>query len=180
MANTVAPRLLYIREKLFSALGKLTISNSADQLEYECATSWNWIGEGWLLKRGSIDIASSQRKLRTLRPTWHVETPEGTLILRRKVLSLRRQVSVHGGPYDGAELTGSLFDQSFVLTYQGRVLARAAGKLFSVRDCHVIEVVEPAAELLAVILMANVMVARRPRTGAAADVPPGQNPGIGM
>ena len=180
MANAAAPKLLYIREKLFSALGKLTISDSAGQVAYVCASSWNWIGESWVLERGDMHIASSRRKLWHLRPTWQVETPDGSLILRRKVLSLRRRVSVQGGPYDGAELTGNFFDQSFVLTYHGQVLARAAGKILSLRDCHVIEVLDPDAELLVVILMANVMVARRTRTGAAADVPPGQNPGIGM
>lgn len=180
MANTVAPKRLYIREKLLSALGKLTVSDSAGQVEYVCASRWTWIGESWVLNRSDVRVASSERKLWTLRPTWQVDTPEGPLILRRKVLSLRRRVCVQGGSYDGAELTGTLFDLSFVLTYQGQVLARAAGKVFSMRDCHVIEVVDPAAELLVVILMANVMIDRRARSGAAADVPPGQRAGISM
>lgn len=109
-----------------------------------------------------------------------METIDGSLILRRRLLCLRRRVCVQGGAFDGAKPTGTLFDLSFVLTYQGQMLTIAAGKVFSLRDCHVIDVVDPAAELLVVILMANVMVARRPRTGSAVDVPLGQHPGIGM
>ena len=180
MGTVIAPKLLYIREKLFSAMGELTIMNSAGQVAYVCASSWAWIGESWILMQSNMRVASSRRKLLAPRPTWHVETPDGPLFLRRKVLSLRRHVSVQGGPYDGAELTGTLFDLSFVLTYQGQALARATGEFPSLRDSHVIEVFDPSAELLAVILMVNVMIARRNRMGAASDMTPGQNTGINI
>lgn len=75
-----------------------------------------------------------------LSPTAAVRNDPGTVQhdadavgLRGKVLSFRRRVRVHGGHYDSAELTGTLFDLSFVLSCQGQVLARAAGKVFSLR-----------------------------------------------
>ena len=174
MEDAVTPRRLHITEKLLSMLGKLVIADDSGQVLYECDSDWTWPGESWVLTRAAIPVASSRRKIFALRPTWHVATPDGPLVLRRHPWSWHRRVSVQGGPYDGAELTGNLLDLTFALTHHGRVLARARGKLLSLRDRHDIDVLDPGAELLTVILMANVMIARRVRQTGQTDALPGQ------
>ena len=171
MTDPVPPSTLHITEKLLSVLGKLRIADDSGKVLYECASQWAWIGQSWVLTRDQRQEAFCRRKLWALTPTWTVQAGDERFILRRHLWSLRRRVSVHGGRFDGAELTGNLFDLKFSLTWQGRTLARARGKLLSLRDRHDIDVLDPAAELLTVILMANLMIDRRTEQGHQAATP---------
>jgi uncharacterized protein YxjI len=93
-------------------------------------------------------------------PTWNVSTDAGRFTLRGKLWAWRRHITVHGGRFDGAVLTGALLDMNFELSRQGQVLAPAQAELLTLRTRHSIELLDdaPDTELLTAITMTNLMM----------------------
>jgi uncharacterized protein YxjI len=87
----------------------------------------------------------------------------GRFVVRRPRFAWRRRYRVDGGPFDGARLAGSAFDLTFALGDHRGALARARGRVLTLRDTHEIEILraEPAAERFVAIMLVIVQVARR-------------------
>lgn len=155
-----ASRTLHIARKLLSLWGKFHITDGAGTVLYECTSKWAWFNPPWTLTRDGKEVAVFKRKLWAFASTWNVETEDNSFTLRSKLWTFRRQISVQGGAFDGAVLTGNLFDMKFELTWHGQVLAKAHGKVLSFRARHDIVLLEsaPQVELFTAILMANLLV----------------------
>lgn len=163
MSDLATTRILSITEKLLSWPGRLIVADGKGEPLYECVSHWNFFLPSWTLRQNGQDLATCRSTFLSFGRTWTVHTPQERYQLRRPIWSWRRRIEVEGGPFDGAELNGNLWDRSFELTYQNRILARARGKILTLRDRHEIEVLDPSleAELLTVIMMAQVLIEKR-------------------
>jgi len=113
----------------------------------------------WTLTRDGTQVAEFRRAILSWAPTWKVTSVYGDYRLRQK-LSVLRRVIVQGGSFDGAELTGTLLNMDFNVTFREGKIARAQRRLFLDRARTFIDLVEetPEAEILTVVLMANHLV----------------------
>jgi len=105
-------------------------------------------------------VAIFRRKIFSFSPTWLVSVDGCDFRLRKKLFTFRRRLVVEDGPFDGAELTGGLFDMGFDLVHNDESLARAHAKVFTIRERLAIELVNdaPEVELLTALMMANLLV----------------------
>lgn len=157
------PVTLHIFRKLMSWRGRFHICDSDGMMLYECVGKWGWFNPPWVLTRDGLEVAVFKRKLWTWLSTWNVSMGEDSFQLRRKSWTLRRHILIEGGSFDGAVMTGSLFDRQFEVTWRGRVLARAQGKFLTLRERHDIEVLDhsPQAVLFIAVLMANLLMEKQ-------------------
>jgi uncharacterized protein YxjI len=168
MSNLAQQKILSITEKLLSWPGRLRVADDHGTILYECVSQWTLFRRRWTLQRGEQALATCERSWWPLAPSWTVQTATDRYRVRRAVWTLRRREWVEGGPFDGAELTGNLWDLSFTLSYQGRILARAQDRLLTLRDRQDVVLLDtsPEAELLTVILMANLKIDKRDERSA--------------
>lgn len=160
MTATAAPKTLHIARKLLSLLGKIEITDDAGTILYESRARWGWLSQPWSITQDGHEVATVTRKLWSFTPIWHVATPEEQFILRGKLWSWRRQITVVGGRFDGVVLRGSLLDMDFELArHDGQPIARAQAKMLTLRTRHSIELLDssPPAELLTAILMTHLV-----------------------
>lgn len=61
-------------------------------------------------------------------------------MIKRKRFAFTRQYYAIGGPADGATISGNLWDLKFHVARAGETLARARGRILSMRDRHDVEV----------------------------------------
>ncbi|WP_308923011.1 hypothetical protein [Janthinobacterium sp. J1-1] len=171
MTATAAPKTLHIARKLMSLLGKIQITDDAGNVLYESRARWGWLSQPWSITQDGREVAAVTRKLWSFTPIWNVSTNEENFILRGKLWSWRRQITVVGGRFDGAMLRGSLLDMDFELARHGQVIARAQAKVMTLRTRHSIDLLDttPQAELLTAILMTHLLAQKREdnRMGAA-------------
>lgn len=178
MTPATAPKTLHIARKLVSLLGNIQITDDADTVLYEAKGKWGWLRKPWRITQGEQEVAVLARKLWSFAPVWEVDGRNASYpsyLLRGKLWSWRRQVTVVGGPFDGAVLKGSLFDMHFELTFHGQVLAQAQSELLTIRTRHSIVLLDasPEVERLAAILMIHLLVEKgEERKLAAADPTP--------
>jgi uncharacterized protein YxjI len=154
-------RVLTVNRKLFSWWRQVhQVLDEHGTVLYAMTWRWGWPVRTWVVRRGGEPAATMRRKLLAFAPTWIVEAAGGRFLLRRRLLALRRRTQVLGGPFDGAELTGSLLGLSFRLEHGGRVVARARERLLTLRERHDVELLEdtPQAELLTALLMLNLLL----------------------
>lgn len=150
---------------------KFRISDADGTVLYECAAQWSWFNRIWVLTREGKEVAVLTRKLWTLVETWDVKTDDDRFRLRGKLWSLRRRINVQGGRFDGAALTGNFFDLKFELSFLGQILARASGKVLTIRSSHDIELFDdsPQVELLTAILMSTLLIEKRQERDSTAN-----------
>lgn len=150
---------------------KFRITDADGTVLYECAAQWSWFNRIWVLSRQGKEVAVLTRKLWALVQTWDVKTEDDHFRLRGKLWSLRRQINVQGGRFDGASLTGNFFDRKFELSLLGRVLARASGNVLTIRSSHDIELFDdsPQVELLTAILMSTLLIEKRQERDSSED-----------
>jgi uncharacterized protein YxjI len=154
-------RILTVDRKLFSWWRQVhRVLDERGQALYEMSWRWSWPARTWVVSRGGRPVAAMRRKLLAFAPTWIVEAAGARFLLRRKLLALRRRTQVIGGPFDGAELTGSLLGLSFRLERGGRLVARARERILTLRERHDVELLEdtPEAELLTALAMLNLLL----------------------
>lgn len=176
MTATAAPKTLHIARKLLSLLGKIEITDDAGNVLYESRARWGWLSQPWSIAQDGREVATVTRKLWSFTPIWNVSTNEENFILRGKLWSWRRQITVVGGRFDGALLRGSLLDMDFELSRHGQVIARAQAKMLTLRTRHSIDLLDttPQAELLTAILMTHLVAQKSEdnRMGAAEQHSP--------
>jgi hypothetical protein len=102
------------------------ITDTTGAVLYECIGKWGWFNPPWILLKEGREVAVFRRKAWSLAPTWDVRSDAGDFRLRSELFSFRQRVMVQGGPFDGAELAGSLSGMRFELTRAGDLLRRRA------------------------------------------------------
>lgn len=173
MTAATAPKTLHIARKLISLLGKIQITDDADTVLYEGKGRWGWLRKPWSIAQDGQQVAVLTRKLWSFAPVWQVDGIDTSYLLRGKLWSWRRQVTVVGGQFDGAVLKGNFLDMNFTLTHHGQVLARAQSELLTIRTRHSIVLLDasPEVERLTAILMIHLLVEKSEERKLAAAEP---------
>jgi uncharacterized protein YxjI len=83
-----------------------------------------------------------RRRIFAWQQSWEVDGDLGAFLIKKKLFSYSRKMYVEGGQYDGATISGDIFDLCFsVAKADGTVLGRAAGKKLAIRNRHNVELV---------------------------------------
>ena len=134
------PRQLILSNALFSLRGRVHISDGAQQPRYEARGELALFSPTWQLQQGDTVVASVRRRVLSLRPHWQVQMGAMRFAMVGRLLSWRRHYRVVGGRFDGATITGSLIDHSFVIQHNGVVLADAKVRWLSLVDAQQVRV----------------------------------------
>jgi uncharacterized protein YxjI len=158
------PKFLSVANKLLSLRGAIRITDENDSLAYEAKGEFALFAPTWTFFQGDFQVATVRRRIFAWRQSWEVNGVLGEFLIKRKILSFTRQMYVEGGPYEGATISGNIFDQRFsVAKADGTVLGKAAGKILTFRDRHNVELLSQAADdvTFTVIAMVVLQLARK-------------------
>lgn len=158
------PQVLSIANKLLSLRGAIRITDENDHLAYEAKGEFALFSPTWTIYRGDAVVATARRRIFALRHTWELDGQLGAFLIKKKILSITRKMYVEGGPYDGATILGNIFDLQFsVEKADGSVLAKAAGKILTLRDRHNVQLMDQdeSDNLFTVIGMVVLQLARK-------------------
>ena len=164
-------RILTVSNKLLSVRGEVRINDGEGAPVYTARGEFSFFPT-WRLYREGVEfeeVATLRRKVFAIRPTWLVRADGEQFRICRKLLSFRRSYFIVGSPYDGASLQGKLFDLSFGIEQDGRTLARARGRILTLRDVHSVEVTSPSDELFVVVVMLVLQLERRDEANRRRD-----------
>lgn len=155
-------RTLTLANKLLSLRGEISIGDAGGNPAYVAKGQFSFFPT-WRVYSGGSEVAWVRRKVLAIRPTWLVNIGGSDFQIRRKLLAFRRSYYAVGGAYDGATLTGNLFDLSFQVRAEDRTLARASGRILTLRDTHSVQVLSgaPEDELFVVAAMLVLQLERR-------------------
>lgn len=169
-ASLDAPRTLTVANKLLSLRGEIRVEDGSGDTAYVAKGQFAFFPT-WRVYRSGAEVATIRRKVLAIRPTWLVHPDAGDFQIRRKLLAFRRRYYAVGGAHDGATLTGNVFDLSFQVQLQGRSLARASGRILTLRDQHSVQILAASAEdeLLVVTAMVVLQLERRDEAGQHRD-----------
>jgi uncharacterized protein YxjI len=164
-------RTLTFARKLMSLKDRVTVADASGAQLYEASWSFGFPTRTWEISNGSGVIASFRRRLFALTPRWDVDAPAGAYVLRKPWFSFLRHMRVVGGPFDGVEMTGGLFQMNYKIEQGSRLLARADTKILTFRDQHDCVIMEdtPGIEELCVVLVLNLMVEEFARKAKSAQ-----------
>ncbi|WP_089724400.1 hypothetical protein [Candidatus Thiosymbion oneisti] len=156
-------KTLCITNKLLSLKGKMSITDESENLIYDTEGEFAFFNPTWRINKGQKEVAFIRRKVFSWTPTWIVSSFIGDFIIKRKIWSWVRRYTIIDGPFNGATANGNMWDLRFEITRQGRRIAHAKGKLLTLRDKHVIEVIEDdePSELITVIIMVTLHLDRK-------------------
>lgn len=163
------PRQLILSPALLSLRGRVAITDGAQQPRYEARGEFALLIPTWRLYRGQALVGTLQRQWLSLRPRWRLQLGNESFDLVGRLLSLRRHYTVHGGRFDGAQVSGSLLDHSFRIEHGGVVLADARVRWLSLVDAQQVQVHadDDASEQFVALALLVVHLAReRERSGA--------------
>lgn len=165
-----APRTLTVANKLLSLRGEIRIDDGSGDSAYVAKGQFAFFPT-WRVYRSGAEVAQIRRKVFAIRPTWLVHTDAGDFQIRRKLLAIRRRYYAVGGAHDGATLTGNIFDLSFQVQLGDGVLARANGRILTLRDTHSVQVLTASAddELFVVTAMLVLQLERRDEASQRRD-----------
>jgi uncharacterized protein YxjI len=145
-------RVLSIANKLLSIRGQMDITDEQGHQVYEAKGELALLSPTWRIRGGSTELARIRKKIFCLAPTWEVEGMAGDFHVKRKIFSWTRKYYVVGSDLHGAVIKGGLFDLSFEILKDQHTIARASGKILSLRDRHNVEILGKE-ELFVVIAM---------------------------
>lgn len=155
-------RILSVANKLLSLRGAVEITDAEGRLAYRAAGSFALLSPTWRIYRENVEVGSVRKRIFAFAPTWDFKGELGTFKVKRKVFSFVRRYYAVGGAAHGASVTGNLFDLRFNVSREGRTLAKATGRILTIRDRHQVEVLgEP--ELFVVFAMLVLQIDRRDR-----------------
>ncbi|UUI59057.1 hypothetical protein [Aeromonas salmonicida] len=156
-------KLLSINNKLRSLRGRLTITDESDEVAYDAQGEFSLFSLTWRLAKSGKEIATIRKKAFSWSPTWIINGELGAFIIRREIWSWVRCYRIIGGPFDGAEVAGNIWDMKFTISHHDQLIARAKGMILSLRDRHNIEVLQadPASESFTAIAMVTLQMDRR-------------------
>ncbi|GAB3294106.1 MULTISPECIES: LURP-one-related/scramblase family protein [Pseudidiomarina] len=149
-------KALTVSTRVISLFGRIDITDEQGQLCYYGKGEFSLLRRRWrIFDNNDNELAQIIHKRFAIRPTFLVSGQLGDMMLQRKFFSLKREYWVTGGPYDGATFKGNLLDLAFTIMHNGKLIAKAAEKLISIRDTHRVELTSSDAndELFTVIAM---------------------------
>jgi uncharacterized protein YxjI len=152
-------KVLSVERDLRPWKGVIRLSDAQGEELYTASSGGGFPKATWTLSRGREPLATLRCEALSFLPTCHVAMGEDKFVFRNRA-AMRRRIAVEGGPFDGAELSGTLLDGDFRLEHKGRLLAQADAMLFSMRDKHSVRLMaeEPAAEAFTALMMVNLMI----------------------
>jgi len=161
------PKFLNVANKLLSLRGAITLSDEHDQQVFEAKGEFAFLSPTWRLYKGSTQVASIRKRIWAWSRTWDVESALGNFVIRRKLWSWSPQFRVIGGSFDGAAISGSLFDLNAEIEVQGKLIAKVRGKILTLRDRHNVELLDQSDEgvLLTAIAMVVMQLDRKTSSG---------------
>ncbi|WP_175011331.1 hypothetical protein [Burkholderia lata] len=153
-------RVLSVANKLLSVRGAIDITDGEGRLAYRGKGQFAAFSPTWRVYRGDDQVGTIRRRLLSWAPTWDIKGELGTFQIKRKLLSFTRQYYAVGGPGGGSTVTGNLWDFKFHVSRRGATLAKARGRLITMRDRHDVEIVG-GPELFVVFAMLVLQMDRR-------------------
>jgi uncharacterized protein YxjI len=147
--------ILSIANKLLSIRGKIEVTDELGNNAYEAQGQLAFFSPTWTLNSTLGPVATIRKRIFSWKPTWEIGGTLGAWRIRRKVLSWTRKYYLEGGPFDGTFINGSFLDLRFEIRARDGLIARASGKILTLRDRHNVEVLDPRpeAEVMTVIAM---------------------------
>jgi len=155
------PRVLSFTNRLLSLRGRVDITDAQGVTAYEAVGKLALFSQTWRVTRDQQELARVRRRLLSWLPTWDVRCGNDAFRIRRRFWSWTRRYWVDDGPYLGAEVQGNFIDRNFTVSWAGQTLARASGRILTLRDRHVVEVLDDANELFVVVAMLVLQLDRR-------------------
>lgn len=133
-------KVLSVANKLLSIRGAIDITDGDGNLAYRGERQFAAFPPTWRIYRGENQVGSVRRKICAWAPTWAISGELGTFKIKRRLFAFTRRYYAVGGPADGATVTGNLRDLKFHVARAGETLAKARGRLLTVRDRHDVEI----------------------------------------
>ena len=157
------PKFLSIANKLLSLRGNIRITDENDNLVFEARGEFALFSATWRIFQNGTQVASIRRKVFAITPTYTIRGGLGEFTIKRKIFAFTRQMYVLGGPYDGARIAGNIWDLRFSVEGHKGVIAKAAGKILTLRDRHNVELQTQDANdaLFVVIAMVTLQIERQ-------------------
>lgn len=160
------PRILSVTNKLLSLRGRIHFTDDEGAMAYEAVGELALLSPTWRIFVGTQGerppLATVRRRILAWRPTWDIDTGDGSFEIRRTLFSWTPRYRAIGGPWDGARIEGNLWQLNFTITHDGVTLATAAGKILSLRDRHRVQIFGEG-ERFVVIAMLVLQLDRRER-----------------
>lgn len=152
-------RVLSVANKLLSLRGAVEITDGYGKMAYRGKGEFALLSPTWRVFRGDTPVGSVRRRVLSWRPTWDIKGELGDFRIMRKLLSFRRRYYTVGGPVDGATVTGNFLDLRYEVSRAGKSLAKARGRILTLRDRHEVEVLDEP-ELFVIFAMLVVQMDR--------------------
>lgn len=161
------PKVLNVANKLLSIRGAITFRDEHDQQVFEAKGEFAFLSPTWRLYRGSTQLASIRKRIWAWSRTWDIESALGDFVIKRKLWSWSPQFHVYGGGFDGAAMSGSLFDLNAEIELRGKLIAKVQGKILTLRDRHTVELLDQSDEgvLFTTIAMVVMQLDRNASSG---------------
>jgi uncharacterized protein YxjI len=162
-------RILSVSNKLLSLRGGIDIMDAQGMVAYRATGSFALFSPKWRIFQGDKEIASVRKRVFSFAPTWDFEGELGAITIRRKIFSFVRRYYTLGGPVDGAVVIGNLLDLRFKVSHAGVTLAKASGRVLTIRDRHEVEVLENPEQFVVFAMLVVQLDRRDERRRAAFD-----------
>ncbi len=161
------PKFLNVANKLLSLRGAITLSDEYDQPVFEAKGEFAFLSPTWRLYKGSTQVASVRKRIWAWSRTWDIESVLGDFVIKRKLWSWSPQFRVIGSRFDGAAMSGGLFDLNAEIEVRGKLIAKVRGKILTLRDRHTVELLDQSDEavLFTAIAMVVMQLDRRASSG---------------
>lgn len=164
-------RQLTLANALLSLRGRIHINDGAGNARYEARGEFALFSPTWRLLQGERVVGTLRRRLLSFRPHFDATLDGESFAVVGRLFSFRRHYRVRGGRWDGATLTGNLWDRRFCIQRGGQVLADAQGRWLSLRDTHQVQVHsdEAADERFVALCLVLVMMEKANSNAAAGS-----------
>jgi len=159
-----------IRDKLLSLRGRIEVTDAEDFLAYEAVGEFALFRPTWHVYRDGTEVATITRRLFSWSPSWDIASQLGNFTITRKLFSWTPGYCVSSGSFTDLRISGSLWDMSFQILRDEKLIAAARGKWMSLRNAQVIELLsnDAADELLTIIAMMLLHLDKKHEAGISA------------
>lgn len=144
---------IYISRKLFSLRDTIFITDELGVTIYEAANENILNPLTAIVTKNQNYLAKINRKLFSLPYTWEIKTADSSYMIKRKIFSLNRQLTVFNGKYNGAKISGNLIDNKFEITLGDISVAKIKSNIASPVDRSIVEIFDKSDEEFTAIAM---------------------------
>lgn len=147
------PQFLSVTNKLLSLRGNIRLTDENDNLAFEAKGDFALFSATWRIFQGDVQVATVRRRIFSIRPTWEIGGNLGEFLIKRKIFALSRKMYVEGGPFNEAKIVGNIWDLRFSIEKGCTPLAKASGKILTLRDRHNVQLLsQNAADVLFTVI----------------------------